>query len=102
MAVMADDLASSLGVPLAEATRYLAVSTALIEKYAPGAPQDVKDEATIRTSTYLHQQPAASIKSDSAGPFTVAYNPMSLSPLRASGSMALLTPWKIRRAQVLR
>ena len=102
MAVAPAELVDSLSCTAVEATRFIATSAALIEKYAPGAPQDVKDEATIRTSSYLFFQPAASISSDSAGPFAVRYNTASLSPLRASGSMALLTPWKVRRAMVIR
>ncbi|MDE0052600.1 MAG: hypothetical protein OXO52_22690 [Rhodospirillales bacterium] len=73
-------------------------AAALVERYAPNAPQPVKNEATIRCAGWLHEQPGASIRSERVGDIDTAYATGSLSALRHSGAMALLSPWKVRRA----
>ena len=74
------------------------VASALVEDYAPSAPQAVRDEAVIRTSGWLKEQPSAAVRSHSEGPMTLGYTTSHMSALRHSGSMALLTAWKVRRA----
>ena len=73
-------------------------AAALVERYAPGAPGEIKNEAVVRTAGWLAEQPHAAIRSEETGEISTSYNPASLSALRHSGAMALLSPWKIRRA----
>ena len=75
-----------------------ATAAALVEQYAPDAPSPVKNEAVIRTAGYLAEQPAAAVRSESTGDVSTSFAPSMQSALRHSGSMALLSPWKIRRA----
>ena len=67
-------------------TRQLGVAEAFIEVYAPDAPQDVKNEATIRMAGYLFDSPTAPSQQRYTSIF---YN---------SGASALLAPWMDRRA----
>ena len=91
-------LATALRVNSTEATRLLAVSTALIDRYAPDAPEAIANEAVIRCSGWLDEQPHAAVRSETIGDISTAYAPNMQSALRHSGAMALLSPWKIRRA----
>ena len=75
-----------------------AAAAALVERHAPAAPQPIKNEATIRCAGWLAQQPAASVRSESVGDIRTSYAAAHISALRHSGAMALLSPWKIRRA----
>ena len=40
-------------------TRLLAVGTSLVERAAPDAPEAIQNEATVRVSAYLYDQPPA-------------------------------------------
>lgn len=73
-------------------------AAALVERYAPGAPQPVKNEAVTRCAGWLCEQPHGAIRSESVGDISTAFAPTHLSALRHSGGMALLTGWKVRRA----
>ena len=75
-----------------------ATAAALVERYAPGAPQPIRNEAVTRCAGWLHGQPAASVRSEAQGEISTAYAPTMQSALRHSGAMALLTAWKVRRA----
>ena len=59
--------------------RLLRTSTLLVNQYAGGAPEDVRDEATVRTAGFLY---------DSSAQDTRGQN-----PLRSSGAQALLSQW---------
>ena len=72
-------------------------AAALVQRYAPDAPQPIRNEAVIRTAGYLAEQPAAAVRSESIGDISTSFAPSMQSALRHSGSMALLSPWKIRR-----
>ena len=91
-------LQTELGIDSVTATRLLAVSTALVERYAPDAPEPIQNEAAIRCCGWLNEQPAAAVRSESVGDISAAYAPNMMGALRHSGAMALLSPWKIRRA----
>ena len=85
------------GAPVA---RLGAVAAALTEEYSPGAPQPIRDEAVIRTAGWLHESiPGLADSKFSVGPLDISrtFAP-GFSALRHSGSMALLSPWKVRRA----
>ena len=103
MAVTLDvaGLQTELGIDGTTATRLLAVASALVLRFAPAAPDPVQDEAVIRCAGYLNEQPAASIRSEIVGDITTDYAPNNLSALRHSGAMALLSPWKVRRAGII-
>ena len=88
----------ALGINSASATRLLPVASALVERYAPDAPEVVLNEAVIRCAGWLNEQPAAAVRSESIGDVETAYAPSMHSALRHSGAMALLSPWKVRRA----
>ena len=71
---------------------------ALVEQYAATAPQSVKNEAVIRCAGWLFEQPAGSITNEAEGDIRTGFAPTMHSALRHSGAMALLSPWKVRRA----
>ena len=73
----------------------------LVERYAAGAPQSIKNESVIRPCGWLIEQPSAPLRSIAVGDVSRAYATSSMSALRHSGSMAFLSPWKIRRAGVI-
>ena len=83
------------------AQRLGSTAAALVERYAPGAPQAIRNEAVIRAAGWLCQQPAAAVRSESEGEIRTGYAPAMHAALRHSGAMALLSPWKIRRAGVI-
>lgn len=75
-----------------------ATAAELVERYAPDAPQPVKNEATIRAAGWLRQAPSSGVRQETIGPMSVDYAPSMFSALRHSGGMALLSLWKVRRA----
>ena len=84
----------------APAARLGPVAAALVEEYSPGAPQPIRDEAVIRTAGWLYEStPGLADSKLSAGPVEVSrtFAP-GYSALRHSGSMSLLSRWKVRRA----
>ena len=94
----AAQLAEAVGVSLTTAGRLLAVAGGLVERYAPDAPHAISNEAAIRTAGWLAEQPAAAIRAETEADISTSYAPSMQSALRHSGAMALLSPWKIRRA----
>ena len=92
------ELSSALAVNLQLAYRLHAVAVALVEHYAPAAPEAVQNEAVIRTAGWLADQPAAGVRAMRTGDVFTSFGPdRALGPLRHSGAMALLSPWKVRR-----
>ena len=98
MAITAAEIAAETGVSVARAGKLVVAATALVERYAPEAPEAIRDEATIRTAGWLAEQPAGAVRSESVGDISTAFAPAMTSALRHSGAMALLSPWKVRRA----
>ena len=70
----------------------------MIEDHAPSAKQFVKDNALMRLVAFLVEHPSAGIRSESTGDIRTAYSTNEYSPLRHSGAMALLAPYRVRRA----
>lgn len=66
-------------------TRLAGVASALVESYAPSAPESIKQEASIRVAAYLYDTPAH-----------LANAPQNA--FASSGAMALLAPWRVQRA----
>ena len=96
--ITAAQLAEAVGVDSTTATRLLAVATELVNRFAPDAPDAVANEAVIRTAGWLAEQPSAAITSETEADISTSYAPSMQSALRHSGAIALLSPWKIRRA----
>ena len=96
--ITAAELAEAVGVDSKTATRLLAVAAELVNRFAPDAPDAISNEAAIRTAGWLAEQPAAAIRAETEGDISTSYAPSQMSALRHSGAMALLSPWKARRA----
>ena len=94
----AASLAVALGVDETTATRLLGVAKATVERYAPSAPAAIQGEAAIRFSGWLAEAPSSGARSESIGDISTSFSPAMTGGFRASGAMALLSPWKIRRA----
>ena len=75
-----------------------AVAASMIEQYAPGAPQALRDEAVIRFAGYLAQSDFGTIAKESIGPRDVEYVTNHASAFRNSGAGMLLSRWRVRRA----
>ena len=80
------------------AMRLLPVVAALVDRYAPGAPDAISNEAAVRCAGWLAEQPGASVRGETMGDISTSWAPTMHSALRHSGAMALLTAWKVRRA----
>ena len=100
--VTAAVIATELGATAAQADRLLIVATELVTHFAPAAPDAVLNEATLRVCGWLFQTPMGSIKSEAAGPVRISYATHEKNALRHSGAMSLLSPYKVRRAAVIR
>ena len=88
---LSDDRANALGE----------AASAMVERYAPGAPQAVKNEAVIRFAGYLRQSDFGGIVKEGIGPRDVEYTRNHAAAFRNCGAAMLLSPWKIRRAGVI-
>lgn len=109
MAVTAASLAAALALKTddgepdtAEATRLLAIASALVSKYLRGnaAPVEIADEAIIRTAGHLERRRGYGV---TEGPMTVGglkvvTAPVASNPVRQSGAGALLAPYVRRTA----
>ena len=71
------------GAVTAILTRQLSVASALVESWAPTAPEDVKDEGALRLVAFLYDQDPSL--------------PRASEPMLASGAAAVLGPWHIQR-----
>lgn len=99
--ITAAGMAEVLGVSQALADRLHPVATALVERFAPDAPEEIQNEAAIRFAGYLATAKNTGVRKIDIGgigmePIT-AHGPA----FRNCGAMALLSPWKVRRAGVI-
>ena len=69
--------------------RYILVGKALVDKFAPDAPEPVRDQATIQLCKQLYDAPPA------AAGVRFAY------AFEASGAAHLLSQWRVIRAFVV-
>ena len=96
------ELASATGADTATATRLLPVVTEAVQEYAEAAPINISNEAAIRMAGWLFSHPSDGLNTNTIGDLTARFSGGSmLSPLRFSGAMALLSPYKERRAGAL-
>ena len=94
----AAELATAARINAQVAERLRAVVIALIEEYAPRAPQAIKNEAAIRFAGYISQAPSGSIqKLDLKGIAVEFRQAPPASAFQLCGAKALLTRWKVRR-----
>ena len=89
-------LAAAVGCSEAVAARLGPTAAALVERYASGGPTAIKDEAVIRAAGWLNGNKPG-LRKIGAGVIDIEYSGEQ-SALRHSGAMALLSPWKVRRA----
>ena len=94
-------LAEALAVNQALADRLHPVAVALVDEYAPTAPEAIANEASIRIAGWLAAQPYAAVTSETTGDIGTRYAVNNVSALRHSGAGALLTRWHTRRAGVI-
>ena len=93
------ELEAALAINGALAARLHPVAVALVERFAPDAPDAVQNEAAIRCAGWLAESPAGAIRSEVTGDVRTTFDgARSLGALRHSGGMSLLSPWKVRRA----
>ena len=88
----------SAGADTKPAGRVLPVATALVEDYAPAAPEAVQNEAVIRFAGYLLNADYGTVRSQSLGPQSLEFVTNHAAMFRNSGAAALLTRYKRRRA----
>ena len=74
----------------AQATRLVAYATEAVQKHAPDAPDSVHNEAAIRLTGYLYDQPTAPTGAGHAN------------ALRNSGAAAMLLAYRVHRADSVR
>ena len=102
MALTVAALQAATGLAVADAARLLVVVVETCERYAPDAPQALRDEAGIRLTGWLADTPSAAVRSERVGDVMTSYlMPGRSSPMLASGAAALLSPYRIRRAGVI-
>ncbi len=94
----AEALAVETSADTERARRILAVASALVEKYAPEAPEAIQNEAAIRLGGYLSQADYGTIRTETLGPYSVSHQMNHAMAFRNSGAQALLTYWRERRA----
>ena len=89
-ASLTDDRAAALGETASE----------LIERFAPDAPQAVRNEATIRVAGWMNAREPKPMQGITVGGMRLDFRERFFSPdaLRNSGARSLLTPWRVRRA----
>ena len=90
---------SATDAPDDEIDRLAAVASARIEKFAPDAPQAVRDESLIRFLAYLRQLPRPLRSVQVGGDVRIEFATAGVQrPFVSSGARAMLSPWVTRRA----
>ena len=100
--ITAASLGPAVGVTGAEATRLIGTVTALVDVYAPSAPDALSNEAAVRVAGWLTEQPAASIRSEREGEIQTDYAPSQTGAMLHSGAKSLLYPWRAKTAGIAR
>ena len=79
------------------AARWGQMASGRVERYAPDAPQAVKDEAVIRFAGYVSMMQFGVIQQETIGPKSMTFTTNHAAAFRYCGAAALLSPWRIRR-----
>ena len=87
---LTDDRAAALGE----------TASAMVERFAPDAPQAIRNEATIRIAGWLHAREPKPVQGLTIGGIRMDFRERFYSPhaMINSGARTLLTPWRARRA----
>ena len=97
--LQAAHVAEYVGVDLQRADMLLSAARPMVENYgATRADNNLLNESTLRVCGFLAAQPFASIRRESTGGIDTSYAPALQSALRNSGAMAMLSPFRVRRA----
>lgn len=96
--ITATDLATAVGFTAAIATRLLPVATALVNAYAPTAPDAISNEAVVRAAGWLHGAPKTGAVAQQQGDIRTEFLFEATGVLTHSGAKSLLSPFKRRRA----
>ena len=73
-------------------------TSAVVERYAPGAPQAIRDEAVVRFSGYVIGATHGALARDKDGDLETDYVTNHADAFRRCGAAMLLSPWRVRRA----
>lgn len=75
-----------------------ATAAALVEQYAPSAPQVLKDMAVEMAAGRIHESPRASVRSEHTGDVSTSFAPSLTGVLLHSGCKSLLYPFRVKTA----
>ena len=98
--ITAQELEGLIGSDGTGAARLLEVCTEMVNDYASEVPDAIANEAVIRTAGWLVEQPPGIMSQSVGDGLSIDYRG-GTSPLRNSGAMALLSPFKKRRARAI-
>ena len=90
------ELASALAVNDALALRLLPVSVALVERFAPAAPEAVQNEAVVRFVGWLLQAPSDGRTTDRDDTYMVRWAAHGQRGFLLSGAQDLPRPWHVQ------
>ena len=88
---LTDDRAAALGE----------AASALVERFAPDAPSEIKNESVVRTAGWMHArtpQPIQAISLSSGFRLDLRERFFAPNAMVNSGARSLLMPWRVRRA----
>ena len=100
-AVTAQELADESAAELSRAERVLPMAQRIVEEYAPGAPEELKNEAIIRFGGYILGSDYGAIRDEEVGPRKLGYTVNHASSFRNSGAEMLLTAYRTRRGGIV-
>ena len=75
-------------------------ASALVERFAPDAPDPIRNEGTRRIAAWMHGREPKPFQGITIGGIRFDFRERFYSPdaLRNSGARSLLSPWRARRA----
>ena len=98
----AAELAQAAKLDVEVAERLLPVGKAMVARYAPDAPVEMKNESLIRFCAYLSQTTHHGITKISVKDIDIEFSERShAAAFQHSGAKALLSPWRVRRGGVI-
>ncbi len=85
-------------LPDARLDQMAETASAIIQDYAPGAPDPIRSESLFRLVGYIWGSDFGGVASETLGPSTLNYTTNHADFARRSGALGLLSRWRIRRA----
>ncbi|MCY3856493.1 MAG: hypothetical protein OXF78_09385 [Rhodospirillales bacterium] len=75
-------------------------ASAQVERFAPDAPQSVRNESTLRLAAWMHAREPRPVQGLTIASIRLDFRERFYSPnaLANSGARAMLQPWRTRRA----